>query len=104
MAKLTIQEISPSDDLPDRVLEVWEQAVIQKKRGKPPKLFRCQPMFGGFDSDYLVAINIGRGSKRLTCTGFVYNSVYPRASEYGDFWVTPDFTCRLTAEDLRIAY
>jgi hypothetical protein len=101
MAKLAIREISPFPALPERVTEVWERAVSYKKRGKPPRLFKSEPMFGGFDSDYLVAINIGRGSKRLTCTGFVYNGAYPRASEYGDFWVTPDFKCRLTDVDLR---
>ncbi len=105
MAKLALQEIPPSPDLPERVLQEWSAAVTAKKRGKPPRLFQCEPLFGGPACDYLVLINIGRGSRRLTCTAFVYNGAYPRASELGDLWVTPNFRYRVTDEDLRaLAY
>ncbi|MHA1522451.1 MAG: hypothetical protein ACTSRK_19970 [Promethearchaeota archaeon] len=103
MAKLSLTELFDVADLPAKVQEKWKYLVNYKKRGKPPRIFLSEPMFGGFDPDYVILANIGRGKMRRTCMGYVYNGMHPQSSEMGAVYVTPNFKYRVTDEHIRQA-
>ncbi|MHA1675132.1 MAG: hypothetical protein ACTSYI_16060 [Promethearchaeota archaeon] len=100
MAKLLLTELFDVVDLPTKVQEKWKYLVNFKKRGKPPRIFLSEPMFGGFDPDYVILAIIGRGKMRRTCSGYVYNGMHPQLSEMGDIYVTPNFKYRVTDEHI----
>ncbi|MHA1762660.1 MAG: hypothetical protein ACTSYC_02750 [Promethearchaeota archaeon] len=100
MTFLKLEEIKDIKNLPELVKQEWHNAVEYKKRGKPPRLFKSEPMFKGPNPDYLILINIGRGSKRLTCEGYIYNGNFPSQSGQGTIYVTPDFKYHIIGDDL----